>query len=81
MKVGVWYNSIEETLMNLGLPPNRRDGEKGFLVWDTDGKKTVAKVAGDSHPMAYCMVAPDAAKAAMEAVAAAKAKAPYAKAP
>ena len=76
MKVGVWYNSIEETLMNLGLPPNRRDGEKGFLVWDTDGKKTVAKVAGDSHPMAYCMVPPDAAKAAMEAVAAAKAKAP-----
>jgi hypothetical protein len=76
MKVGVWYNSIEETLMNLGLPPNRRDGEKGFLVWDTDGKKTVAKVAGDSHPMAYCMVPPDAAKAAMEAVAAAKAKSP-----
>ena len=76
MKVGVWYNSIEETLMNLGLPPNRRDGEKGFLVWDTDGKKSVAKVAGDSHPMAYCMVPPEAAKIAMEAVAAAKAKAP-----
>ena len=52
MKVGVWYDSVEETLMNLGLPPNRRDGEKGFLVWDTDGKKTVAKVAGDSHPIA-----------------------------
>ena len=76
MKVGVWYNSIEETLMNLGLPPNRRDGDKGFLVWPTDGKKTVAKVAGDSHPMAYCMVPPDAAKAAMEAYKAAKAKTP-----
>ena len=44
MKVGVWYNSIEETLQNLGLPPNRRDGEKGFLVYDTDGKKGIAKV-------------------------------------
>jgi hypothetical protein len=58
MKVGVWYNSVEETLKNLGLPPNRRDGQKGFLVWDTEGKKTVAKTAGDSHPMAYCMVPP-----------------------
>jgi hypothetical protein len=72
LKVGVWYNSVEETLMNLGLPPNRRDGEKGFLVWDTDGKKTIAKTAGDSHPMAYCMAPPQAAKAAM----AAKAKTP-----
>ncbi len=75
MKVGVWYDSIEQTLRNLGLPPNRRDGEKGFLVWETDGKKTVAKTAGDSHPMAYCMVPPQAAKAAMEAAAKAKAKA------
>ena len=74
MKVGVWYNSIQETLQNLGLPPNRRDGEKGFLVWDTDGKKGVAKTAGDSHPMAYCMVPPEAAKMAMEAHAAAQAK-------
>lgn len=58
MKVGVWYDSVEETLRNLGLPPNRRDGQSGFLVWDTEGKKTVAKTAGDSHPMAYCMVPP-----------------------
>jgi uncharacterized protein (DUF849 family) len=58
MKVGVWYDSIEDTLRNLGLPPNRADGQKGFLVWDTEGKKTVAKTAGDSHPMAYCMVPP-----------------------
>jgi beta-keto acid cleavage enzyme len=76
LKVGVWYNSVEETLMNLGLPPNRRDGEKGFLVWDTDGRKTIAKTAGDSHPMAYCMVPPATAKAAMEAAMAAKAKTP-----
>ena len=70
----MWYDSIAETLHNLGLPPSRRDGEKGFLVRDTDGKKTVAHVAGDSHPMAYCMAPPEAAKAAMAAVAAAKAK-------
>lgn len=76
MKVGVWYDSVEETLMNLGLPPQRRDGEKGFLVYDTDGRKAVAKTGGDSHPMAYCMVPPGAAKAAMDAVMAAKAKTP-----
>lgn len=61
--------------MNLGLPSNRRGGEKGFLVWDTDGR-TIAKTAGDSHPMAYCMAPPDAAKAAMEAAMAAKVKTP-----
>jgi hypothetical protein len=76
MKVGVYYDSVAETLQNLGLPPNRRDGEKGFLVWDTDGKKTIAKTAGDSHPMSYCMVPPEAAKAAVEAVKAAQSKAP-----
>jgi hypothetical protein len=75
MKIGVWYNSIEETLQNLGLPPNRRDGQKGFLVYDTDGRKGIAKAGGDSHPMAYCMVPPEAAKLAMELVAAGKAKA------
>lgn len=74
-KVGVWYDTIEETLQNLGLPPNRRDGEKGFMVWETDGRKSVAKVAGDSHPMAYCMVTPEAAKLAMEVAMAAAAKA------
>jgi hypothetical protein len=58
MKIGVWYDSVEQTLRELGLPPNRRDGKQGFLVYDTDGKKTIAKTGGDSHPMAYCMVPP-----------------------
>ena len=58
MKIGVWYDSVEETLQQLGLPPNRRDGQKGFLVYETDGRKTLAKTGGDSHPMAYCMVPP-----------------------
>ena len=51
MKVGVWYNSIEETLMNLGLPPNRRDGDKGFLVWadgrQEDGRQGRRRLAPD----------------------------------
>jgi hypothetical protein len=38
MKVGVWYNTVEETLFNLGLPPNRAEGQKGFLAYDTDGR-------------------------------------------
>jgi len=53
MKIGVWYNSVEETLQNLGLPPNRSGDKKGFLVWETTAKKTPAPVAGDSHPIEY----------------------------
>jgi hypothetical protein len=63
MKIGVTYNSVDETLMNLGLPPNRKDGERGFMVWETDGKLGVAHSMSDSHPMAYCMVPPDVAPA------------------
>ncbi|MGN6732436.1 MAG: 3-keto-5-aminohexanoate cleavage protein [Candidatus Binatia bacterium] len=38
MKIGTWYHSVDETLSNLGLPPNRGEGQKGFLVHDTDGR-------------------------------------------
>ena len=38
MKVGVWYDTVEETLLHAGLPPNRPEGYKGFLTYDTDGK-------------------------------------------
>ena len=38
MKVGVWYDTVEETLRHLGLPPNRAEGQKGFLTYETDGK-------------------------------------------
>jgi uncharacterized protein (DUF849 family) len=61
MKIGVWYHSAEETLRHLGLPPSPSDGQPGFLVWDTDGKKTHPVVASDSHPIASCMVPPDVA--------------------
>ena len=59
MKVGVWYNSVEETLRNLGLPPNPTEYDPGFLVWETDGKLRTGVVGSDSHPVAYCMVPPD----------------------
>jgi len=38
MKVGVWYDTVEETLFNLGLPPNRAEGYNGFLTYETDGR-------------------------------------------
>ena len=36
--IGVIYKSIEETLANLGLPPNRKPGNMGFMVHETDGR-------------------------------------------
>jgi hypothetical protein len=48
MKVGVWYDTVEETLFNLGLPPNRAEGFKGFLSYDTDGKLPKASGAATS---------------------------------
>ena len=59
MKVGVWYNSVEETLKHLGLPPNPTEYDPGFLLWETDGKLKAGVVGSDSHPIAYCMVPPD----------------------
>lgn len=48
MKVGVWYDTVEETLFNAGLPPNRPEGYKGFLAYDTDGKLPKAGGTGTS---------------------------------
>jgi hypothetical protein len=59
MKIGVWYDSVDETLQNLGLPPNRQVGQRGFLTWETDGKKKLSAAASDSHPMSYCLVRPE----------------------
>jgi hypothetical protein len=39
MKIGVSYDSVEETLRNLGLPPNRAGGERGFMVWENRRKE------------------------------------------
>jgi uncharacterized protein (DUF849 family) len=38
LKLGTWYDTPNETLFNLGLPPNREEGERGFLTYDTDGR-------------------------------------------
>ena len=69
MKIGVWYDSVDETLQHLGMPPNRGDDDRGFMVWETDGKKSVAHAMSDSHPMAYCMMPPASADAGGRALA------------
>jgi uncharacterized protein (DUF849 family) len=42
LKIGVWYDTVEETLFNAGLPPNRPEGFKGFVTYETDGRLTKA---------------------------------------
>jgi hypothetical protein len=53
LKIGTWYNSTEETLQNLGLPPNRQTGQTGFIGYPaTDGKLRTMQMAGsDGHPL------------------------------
>jgi hypothetical protein len=47
LKIGVTYNTVEETLLNLGLPPNRQAGQTGFIGYPaTDGKTRNALAAG-----------------------------------
>jgi len=58
MQIGTWYDSIDETLFKLGLPPNRASGNTGFVTWYTTGRHGIGAEASDSHPMAYCLVAP-----------------------
>jgi uncharacterized protein (DUF849 family) len=67
MKVGVWYNSADETLKALGMPPNPIDYNKGIKQWETDGKRFAATMASDSHPIAACMIPPQRAVAAQTA--------------
>jgi uncharacterized protein (DUF849 family) len=52
MKIGTWYNSVEETLFNLGLPPNRKEGQQGFRVYETEGKLPTHVSGSDGHPLA-----------------------------
>ncbi len=49
LKIGVTYKTTEETLANLGLPPNRRPGNMGFLVHETDGKFCPPAQGGCGH--------------------------------
>jgi hypothetical protein len=49
LKIGVWYKSTDETLANLGLPPNREGASMGFLVHKTDGRLHPAAQGGCGH--------------------------------
>ena len=49
LKIGVTYQSTAETLANLGLPPNRRPGNMGFMVHETDGRYYPATQGGCGH--------------------------------
>lgn len=31
-QIGTWFDDVDETLHHLGLPPNRRPGQRGFLM-------------------------------------------------
>lgn len=50
MKIGTWYDTVEETLFNLGLPPNRTEGQRGFLTYETDGRLPKAAEPGGPDP-------------------------------
>lgn len=63
MMVGTWYNSVEETLQKNGMPPNPTEFNPGFLTWPTDGKVPRPVIGGDSHPIAACLIAPEAVRA------------------
>jgi hypothetical protein len=49
LKIGVTYSSTEETLANLGLPPNRKPCNMGFMVHETDGRYYPAAQGGCGH--------------------------------
>jgi hypothetical protein len=35
LKIRTFYNSVKETLFNLGLPPVRQTGQQSFLTYET----------------------------------------------
>jgi hypothetical protein len=49
MKIGVWYKTTDETLANIGLPPNREGSQQGFLVHKTDGRFHPPAQGGCGH--------------------------------
>jgi uncharacterized protein (DUF849 family) len=54
MKIGTWYNTPDETLLALGLPPNRKDEQVGFLGYgkDAQGLHRFGVHSADAHPLA-----------------------------
>jgi uncharacterized protein (DUF849 family) len=57
LKIGVTYDTVEQTLFSLGLPPNRESGQTGFLTYETDGKIREQVKASDGHPLAGAIAA------------------------
>jgi hypothetical protein len=52
LKIRIWYNSVTETLANLGLPPNRQGSQLGFIVKETDGRlPKPTDLVTDSRPI------------------------------
>lgn len=51
-KIGTSYNTVEETLFNLGLPPNRKAGQQGFQVYPSAKLGTARAAGSDGHPIA-----------------------------
>jgi hypothetical protein len=66
MKIGTWFSSAEEMLLHLPLPPNRKGAQRGSIGYGDDGEGARRRsiTASDSHPMAYCSVAPEHMRAA-----------------
>ena len=51
-KIGTWYNSVEETLFNLGLPPNRQADQQGFQVYPSAQRAAPRPTGSDGHAIA-----------------------------
>ena len=64
--------TASKKLQKNDMPPNPAEFNSGFLTWPTDGKKPEPVIAGDSHPIAACMIAPEPVRKAQEALMAAK---------
>jgi len=56
VKIAVRYNSAEETMMNLGMPPNPVDYNVGLRHWETDGRLRAGVAGSNSHPIAACTI-------------------------
>jgi uncharacterized protein (DUF849 family) len=50
LKLGTWYDNPNETLFNLGLPPVREEGERGFLTYETDEGRLHAPLETPADP-------------------------------
>lgn len=52
LKIGTWYNSVEETLDALGLPPNRKGGQMGFCREVDEREVATPGSVSDGHAIA-----------------------------